>query len=319
MATAGSFSDDAGSLPSLWPHRLAVVTTVATFLLILAGGLVTNTGTGMAVPDWPTTFGYNMFLYPWAKMTGGIFYEHTHRLLGSLVGALTLTLAIVLWAVDPRRYVCGLGIAALAAVVLQGVLGGLRVVLAAEVLAIVHGAFAHAFFALVAAIALFTSPNWQASVPVLRSAGAWRLRRLALATSVGLYVQIFLGTLVTHLGARLDAHLLGAALVSVAVIVLGFRAMAGRAEWPELVRPAEALRLLWLLQLLFALGAYVAAFHAADIPLGPGLALAFPAGHRLTGGLMLVASVVLTLRACRRTGWLAREAGHDTLSSRAVA
>ncbi len=319
MATAGSLTDDAGSLANLWPHRLAVVTTAATFLLILAGGLVTNTGTGMAVPDWPTTFGYNMFLYPWSKMTGGIFYEHTHRLLASVVGALTLTLAIVLWAVEPRRYVCGLGIAALAAVVVQGVLGGLRVVLAAEVLAIVHGAFAHAFVALLAAIAVFTSPSWQAAAPVVRSTGAWRLRRLALATSVGLYVQILLGTLVTHLGARLDAHLFGAALVSVAVIVLGFRVMAGRAEWPELVWPAEALRALWLMQLLFALGAYAARFQAANIPLGPILALAFPAGHRLTGGLMLIAGVVLTLRAYRRTGWLEGEAVGNTLSSKAVA
>jgi cytochrome c oxidase assembly protein subunit 15 len=110
-----------------WPHRLALATTVTTFLLILAGGIVTNTGTGMAVPDWPTTFGHNMFLYPWSQMVGGILYEHAHRLIGSLVGALTLTLAIFLWALEPRKWVRGLGIAALGAVVVQGVLGGLRV------------------------------------------------------------------------------------------------------------------------------------------------------------------------------------------------
>jgi heme a synthase len=318
MATAFSLQDDARSRSTLWPHRLAVVTAAATFLLILAGGVVTNTGTGMAVPDWPTTFGYNMFLYPWSKMVGGVLYEHTHRLLGSVVGALTLTLAIVLWAVEDRRYVCGLGIAALAAVVVQGVLGGLRVVLVAEALAIVHGVFAHAFFALVASIALFTAPSWRAAVPVVRSTGACRVGRLALATTIGLYVQILLGALVTHLGVRLDAHLFGAAVVSVAVIVLGFRVMPGRAEWPELVRPAEALRALWILQLLFALGAYVARFHAADIPLGTGLALALPVGHRLTGGLMLIASVVLTLRVYRRTGWLESEAGHETLSAKAA-
>lgn len=318
MATAGFLKDDVGSVSNPWPHRLAVFTTAATFLLILVGGVVTNTGTGMAVPDWPTTFGYNMFAYPWSKMVGGVLYEHTHRLLGSLVGALTLTLAVLLWAVEPRRYVCVLGIAALTAVVIQGVLGGLRVVLAKDLLAIVHGGFAHAFFALVAAIALFTSPRWRVAVPVVRSTSAYRLRRLAVSTTVGLYAQILLGTLVTHLGARLDAHLFGATLISVAVVLLGFRVMPGRADWPELVRPTEALRTLWILQLLLAIGAYVARFHAADIPLGLGLSLVFPVSHRLTGGSMLIASLVLTLRVYRRTGWLESEAGRETLSPKAL-
>lgn len=315
----GSIADDAGSVWNPWPHRLAVLTAGATFLLILVGGVVTNTGTGMAVPDWPTTFGYNMFLYPWSKMVGGVLYEHTHRLLGSFVGSLTLTLVIVLWAVEPRRSVRGLGIAALAAAAVQGVLGGLRVVLAADTLAIVHGAFAHAFFAAVVAIALFTSPGWRMAVAVVRSADALRLRRLAVATTVVLYGQIFLGALVTHRATGLDAHLFGAALVSAGVIALGFRVAPGRAVWPELVRPAEALGALWLLQLLLALGAYVAKFHAADIPLGPGLALAFPVSHRLAGGLMLIASLLLTLRICRRTGWRGSEARRNTLSPGAVA
>lgn len=319
MAADNFSQDDVGSVPNCWPHRLAVFTTAATFLLILAGGVVTNTGTGMAVPDWPTTFGYNMFLYPWSKMVGGVLYEHTHRLLASLVGSLTLTLAVLLWAVEPRRYVLGLGIAALAAVVIQGVLGGLRVVLAENALAIVHGAFAHAFFAMLAAIALFTSASWRVAVHVLRSTSAFRLRRLAVSTSAGLYVQILLGTLVTHLGVRLDAHLFVAALVSVAIVLLEFRIAPGRADWPELVRPAEALRALWILQLLLALGAYVARFHPADVPLGPALALVFPVSHRLTGGLMLIASLVLTLRVCRRTGWLASEAGREAFSPKVLA
>ncbi|MBI3799408.1 MAG: hypothetical protein HY268_20880 [Deltaproteobacteria bacterium] len=77
-------------------HRLALLTAVATFPLLFVGGLVTSTGAGLAVPDWPTTFGYNMFLYPWSKMVGGIFYEHSHRLLGSAVGFLTILLAATL-------------------------------------------------------------------------------------------------------------------------------------------------------------------------------------------------------------------------------
>ena len=148
MSESLSLRCDRGGVENPWPHRLAVITAGATFLLILAGGLVTNTGAGLAVPDWPTTFGYNMFLYPWSKMVGGIFYEHSHRLIGSVVGLLTLTLTLVLWAVETRRWLRWLGGAALLAVIIQGVLGGLRVILLQETLAIVHGALAQAGFSL---------------------------------------------------------------------------------------------------------------------------------------------------------------------------
>ncbi|MCE3243034.1 MAG: putative Cytochrome oxidase assembly precursor, partial [Deltaproteobacteria bacterium] len=87
---------------SVWPHRLAVITACATFPLLFIGGLVTSKGAGLAVPDWPTTFGYNMFLYPWSKMVGNIFYEHSHRLVASAVGFLTIALALSLW-VQERR------------------------------------------------------------------------------------------------------------------------------------------------------------------------------------------------------------------------
>src|ERR1700692_4574300 len=89
---------------SRWQHRLPVVTAGATLLLIFVGGVVTNTGSALAVPDWPTTFGYNMFLFPWSRMIGGIFYEHAHRLIGSGVGLLTIALAITLWLAEPRAW-----------------------------------------------------------------------------------------------------------------------------------------------------------------------------------------------------------------------
>src|SRR5205814_8993365 len=99
-------------------HRLALLTAGATFVLILFGGLLTNTGAALAVPDWPTTFGHNMFLYPWSQMVGGIFYEHSHRLLGSIVGVLTIALAVALWREGGRLRT--LGLVAVVAVVAQG-------------------------------------------------------------------------------------------------------------------------------------------------------------------------------------------------------
>jgi len=187
-----------GGGESPWPHRLALVTAEATLLLILAGGLVTETGSGMAVPDWPTTFGYNMFLYPWAKMTGGILYEHSHRLIGLLVGLLTLALAVSLWTMERRRWMAWLGAVALLAVVVQGVLGGLRVVLVAEQLALVHGVLAHAFLGLAASLGLFTSQTWRSQPTPLPVGVPGRLRSWALFVTAATYLQIVLGAVVTH-------------------------------------------------------------------------------------------------------------------------
>ena len=113
----------------VWPHRVALVLACATFPLLFIGGLVTSKGAGLAVPDWPTTFGYNMFLYPWSKMVGNIFYEHSHRLVASFVGLLTIALAVTFWLREPRAWLRWLGLGALGLVIVQGVLGGLRVVL----------------------------------------------------------------------------------------------------------------------------------------------------------------------------------------------
>ena len=143
-----------------WLHRFAWFTLVATLLLICSGGMVTSKGVGLAVPDWPTTFGYNMFLFPVSKWVGGIFFEHTHRLIASTVGFLSIILAIWIWRVDDRRWVRNLGFAALGAVILQGVLGGLRVTLLKDEIGIFHAALAQAFFGMVVLITLATSRLW---------------------------------------------------------------------------------------------------------------------------------------------------------------
>ena len=197
-------------------HRLAVLTAAATCVLIVFGGLVTNTGAALAVPDWPTTFGHNMFLFPWSQMVGGVFYEHSHRLLGSLVGLLTLALAAVLWPRGGRLR--ALGIAAVVAVIAQGVIGGLRVVLLTDGLAMVHGPLAQAFFALIVAIALITSERMGRPVAALDGA----TRGLTLAAALLVYLQIVFGALLTHAG-RIDLHLIGALAVFALVPVVTAR------------------------------------------------------------------------------------------------
>jgi cytochrome c oxidase assembly protein subunit 15 len=288
-----------GSDESPWPHRIALITTGATFLLILVGGVVTATGAGLAVPDWPTTFGYNMFLFPFSGMVGGVLYEHSHRLIGSLVGLLTVALVVLLWSVDMRRWVRWLGAAAVLAVLVQGVLGGLRVVLVAGELAFLHGVLAHAYLGLAASLALFTSRAWKSQVTPLPVGAVGRLPGWLLVVTVATYVQIALGAVVTHTGRRLDAHLGLAVLLSVLVPVLTQRVRARFADRPEVVRPAKFLLVFWIVQLFLGLGAYGMRLGGVQTPMLSFLALFFPVAHRVGAGLMLVASLVLTLQLFR--------------------
>jgi len=302
---------------SLWPHRLAVLTAAATLLLIFVGGLVTNTGSALAVPDWPTTFGYNMFLYPWSRMVGGIFYEHSHRLIGSVVGMLTVTCALCLWRLDARRWVRTLGLAAVIAVVVQGVLGGLRVVLLEHGLAIIHGCFAQAFWALMVSIVVCTSVWWRTAPRTAPPAGAPGLRVLAIGTALLVYLQIVFGALLTYLG-RLDAHLLCAGLVTVAIARLSARVLADHATHAELRRPALLLLALLGVQLSLGLGAYLWRFTEVSQSMSVALGLTLQTTHRITGAALLGTAVVLALRVVRvtRAGQVVAEPARDAVAVR---
>src|SRR5580698_524076 len=108
-------------------HKFAKVVAGCTVLLVLAGSLVTSTDSGLSVPDWPTTYGWNMFAFPPSKWVGGILYEHGHRLLASFVGFLTVILAGWTWRREKRNWVRYLAYGALGTVIAQGVLGGITV------------------------------------------------------------------------------------------------------------------------------------------------------------------------------------------------
>jgi cytochrome c oxidase assembly protein subunit 15 len=269
-------------------HRLAVGTAAATCLLILLGGLVTNTGAALAVPDWPTTFGHNMFLYPWSGMVGGVFYEHSHRLLGALVGLLTLALAAALWPLGGRLR--ALGAVAVVAVVLQGVLGGLRVVLLQDALAIVHGCLAQAFFGLLAALIVLTWPGGDRR-PLRTVDGG--TRTLVLLGAAVVYAQIVFGALLTHAG-RIDLHLLGALAVFALLPVVAARLRRGADPLARGV--ARGLGVLLGVQLLLGVGSFLSRFSSVWIPGEQLTMLALPVAHRLAASLILGASVMLAVR-----------------------
>lgn len=288
-----------------WLHRFAAFTAACTWILIWAGGLVTSTESGLAVPDWPLSYG--MLMPP---MVGGILYEHGHRMVATLVGLLTTILAVWLWRSESRLWMRRLGAAALAMVITQGVLGGITVIfLLPTPVSVAHATLAQSFFCLVVLLAFATSGEWETAIG--RSDRARPpLRMVAAIATAAVYLQLILGATVRHTGAALaipDFPLAFGGLIppldSAAVSIhfahrLFALAVAGSLAWlvvciwqrhrddPRFVRPAIAISCLVVLQILLG-GSIVWTSRAV-----------FPAtAHVATGALLLASSWLVTLRA----------------------
>jgi cytochrome c oxidase assembly protein subunit 15 len=176
-------------------HWLALITAGATFPLIFMGGLVTSHQAGMSVPDWPNSWGYNMFTFPPSKWVGGILFEHTHRLAGTAVGFLTILLVAAAWGTDRRRWVRWTAVAVFLAVCVQGTIGGLRVVLSERDLAIVHGIAAQLFFCFIAAFCVMSSRFWAEKRNIDPSSVIRNVLRLSLLTVAILVAQLIVGAI----------------------------------------------------------------------------------------------------------------------------
>jgi heme a synthase len=281
-------------------HRFAVLTASATFVLLFAGGLVTSTGSGLAVPDWPLSFGQ---VFP--PMEGGVLFEHGHRMVASLVGMLTVVLA--LWVVlrERRPIVRALGLLALFAVVIQGILGGVTVLYRLPLaVSVTHACLAQLFFCLTVALASVTSPRWEAHHREPRVA------YLAGATTAVVFAQVFLGALMRHMGAGLAipdfplafgrllpplatsyiavhfAHRVGALVVTIAVGWTVARILRHHAGTPWLRRPALFAAGLVVLQV--TLGAFTIWSRRAVLP---------TTTHLVVGAALLATCLVITIRA----------------------
>lgn len=181
-------------------HLFAVATACSTFLLIIAGGMVTSTGSGLAVPDWPLSYGQLM-----PPMVGGIFYEHGHRMIASFVGLLMLILAIVLWRTEERGWIRLLGFIGLAAVIIQGILGGLTVLfLLPTPISVSHATLAQTFFCITVSLAFFTSRWWMEKGDVAADGILPQSTlNIVIAAALSVYVQLILGALMRHTGSGL--------------------------------------------------------------------------------------------------------------------
>ncbi len=337
-SSAGTESD------SPWPFRLAVALVAATFPLIWVGGLVTTTDAGMAVPDWPTTFGYNLFLYPWQAWFYGpwnLFVEHGHRMLGALVGLMTIVLTLVVWIKDDRRWIRWLCAAALAGVIGQGVLGGLRVLRDDRALAMVHGCTGPAFFGLTVTLAVCLSRGWRSlrGTDAARSdARAWgsRVLPLALLTLVLCYGQVVLGAVLRHMPPTAGPDMFVAAVLFHVGIagalwlqclwlawLVRRVAVTQTAIWLAATAPA----LLVTLQVLLGAGTWLVNYGWPAIIGQPGWTAGYTiqassplqthvvTAHVAIGSLLLASLVVVALRAARAVALQSsRNDGHEWIT-----
>ncbi len=301
-------------------HRFTVFVAVLAFLLLIAGGLVTSNNAGLAVPDWPTSFG-SMYRMP--QMIGGVKFEHGHRVVAEVVGLLTIVVAIWTWMVDKRRWMRALTIGAVLGVVFQGVLGGLTVLnFLPPAISTAHGVVGQTMFCVLAAIAVFTSKSWldepseritlKDAKPLIRH--SWML--------IGfLYIQLILGAAFRHVWTKwgpvgsnhwpvhkivhmfLYPHILNALFVAGLILYLAMRGLSKHPNIPHIRKPAMGLLMLLILQLLLGVAAYIVRVVQGVNDVQPTIGLVgVTVAHLGVGALILALTVVFTIQSYRHRG-----------------
>lgn len=309
---------------SSWPHRLAVLMVCATFPLIWVGGLVTTYDAGMAVPDWPSTYGYNLFLYPFSTWWGGpwdLFIEHGHRLLASGVGMLVIAFVVVVWRKDSRPVMRWWSLVCLALVLLQGGIGGMRVLLDAVTLARLHGCLGPVFFASCVVAAVMTSKWWR-NVEPMATSETRSFQRFALTTLGIAYLQLVLGSHLRHLPESWEpsmfvvvvvAHLVVAVVLLAYCLMLAFFAVRKKQirRTGVLTSPSLCLALLVCMQLGLGVGAWAVKYAWPQWLPGGGLWANYTVqaesmiqgltvtGHVALGSAILATATLIAVRSSR--------------------
>jgi len=294
-----------------------VALACAIFPLIWVGGLVTTTQAGMAVPDWPTTYGYNLFLYPWKTWVFGpwdLFIEHGHRLLGAFVGLLGIAFCLAVWLGDARKSMRIAAVALVALIVFQGVLGGMRVRLAERQLAMVHGIVGPMCFAFTVILADLTSRRARQR-KARENSDVAKYIGLTSLTALFAWAQLVVGAQVRHVAVDADPnvfagfvyfHLLLAAVLTLHVLAVAFRFFRGRIR--SFAWPSRLLMLFILVQLALGTGTWAVKYGwpqwlpgywsvAPHVVTAQGfLQSATVTGHVAVGSLILAFAALLAAR-----------------------
>jgi heme a synthase len=281
-------------------HRFAVFVACYTFLLLIAGALVTSNDAGLSVPDWPTSFGS---IYKMPPMVGGIKYEHTHRLIAWSVGVMTIAIAIWTWMVERRAWMKRLAFAALGTVIVQGVLGGITVLkFLPPLVSTAHAMVGQTFFCIAVTIALFSGQQWIEEHPRValdtRRPSLVSLTQLAV---LALYVQLFLGGMFRHHGMSWWPHVLNACAVAVILTWTAVRALSQYSEIREVRRPAILLLSLMVGQLCLGFAAFITrVMWGRDAAQPETPMIISTVAHTVTGALLLATAMVLAIQVWRR-------------------
>ena len=280
-----------------WLHRYATLVAFCTFLLILAGALVTGNDAGLSVPDWPTSFG--TFRMP--RMVGGVKFEHGHRMIAGTVGILTIVLALWIWRQESRRWVRWVAFAAVMAVFAQALLGGITVLFYLPVaISTAHATLAQIFFCLASSLAFFTSANWRWNETKLEDSDSPSLHQLTTVTTGVILVQLILGAVYRHSKAgMITPHVVGACVVTLLVGWVVSTVLMRFSEKPGLLRPALLLGGLVVTQLFLGIGSYFMKMGARNAPQPLQPVVDITTAHVTLGALILVASLYVTYQARR--------------------
>ena|SRR5438552_2577342 len=279
-----------------WLRRYATLVACATFLLIIAGALVTSNDAGLSVPDWPTSFG--SFRMP--RMVGGVKFEHGHRMIAGTVAILTILLALWLWRSEPRAWVRKLGGVAVLVIIAQAVLGGITVLFFLPVtISVSHACLGQIFFCITVSLALFTGSDWRWDEQRFQDSGMPSLRQLTAGTTAAIFLQLMLGAAFRHNGFGIIPHVIGAVAVTVGVLWILVRILVGHPRKRTLVRPALLLSGLLAVQIFLGVSSYLAKMAAINAPQPLPSVVAVTTTHVAVGALVLVSSLVLTLQVFR--------------------
>jgi cytochrome c oxidase assembly protein subunit 15 len=272
-------------------HKFAVFLAVCTFALLIAGALVTSNEAALSVPDWPLSYGT---LTP--PMVGGIRYEHTHRVIAATVGLLTIVLAFLLWRREERRWVRNLGFAAIGAVVAQGILGGLTVLLYLHYgMPVAHACLAQIFFGIIVSLAVFTSRWWTSERPQFEDRGSPSIHTLASLNAAVIFLQVVLGAGFRHKDIPVWPHVAGAMVVLATVtwtaVVLRKRFEHSR----EISKARILLHAIFGTQFLLGFGAWWSRITTVDAPQPMPVMVTLTVIHTVVGALLFALSVVVVL------------------------
>lgn len=285
------------SKPDSFLFNFSIFSTVCTGLLILAGGLVTSHEAGLAVPDWPLSYGQ---WFP--PMVGNIFWEHGHRMIAGTVAILTLIQAIWIQKTEQRKWLKMLGWIAVGAVLFQALLGGLTVLnMLPALISITHACLAQTFFCLMVSITYFLNPaEKKADLPASFSGeeleSIKRLKRLLILTTIFVYVQLILGAIVRHTGEGIVFHIILAFIILLHVLFIVLRVQRSHNFPPMLSKLSLGLGVLVLVQIFLGLGSFIFT-KMLERGYSPSLEeVVFTASHQTIGALILAGLVLMTLR-----------------------